>query len=104
MFSKVYNNLCSVCVYLKSVCLGDMPARFSGHYLTGNQQVLIFSTVSQPELHPVRGSHGTGRKACVCASALIQQFTQSVIWLALCALSHHIQSCPGIAWQQLLHP
>lgn len=63
-----------------------------------------FSTVSQPELHPVRGSHGTGRKACVCASALIQQFTQSVIWLALCALSHHIQSCPGIAWQQLLHP
>lgn len=54
MFSKVYNNLCSVCVYLKSVCLGDMPARFSGHYLTGNQQVLIFHRI------PARTASCTG--------------------------------------------
>lgn len=63
-----------------------------------------FSTVSQPAPHPAPGSHGTGRKACMCASALIQQFTQSVSQPA-CSLrsvpSYSVLAWPGLAWPGL---
>ena len=51
-----------------------------------------FSTLSQPAPHPVRGSHGTGRKACMRASALIQQVTRSV------SSPCPIPFCPVLAW------
>lgn len=84
-----------LCVFIRTVFASVICLLDSQDTIWQETSKCWFSTVSQPELHPVRGSHGTGRKACVCASAPIQQFTQSVIWLALCALCHHIQSCPG---------
>lgn len=55
-----------------------------------------FSTVSQAAVHPVRGSHGTGRKACVCFSALTRPVTQSVS-LAACSLSS-VPSDSVLSW------
>ncbi|KAG8002444.1 Plexin-A2 [Nibea albiflora] len=49
-----------------------MPAR-----LTGNRLVLIFHRIPGQHCILYGGSHGTGRKACMRASAPIQQVTQS---------------------------
>ena len=72
---------------------------------TGSQEIgqCWFSTVSQPALHPVRGSHRTGWRACMCASVLIGQVMLSLSQLGFWAQCHSIPLCPGIASQQLPH-
>lgn len=69
------------------------------HWLTGNRPMLIFHRSPASAASCTGGSHGTGRKACMWASALIRRVAQSGSELVLCpVLSRPVPAWPVLAW------